>query len=93
VGSTTLLSRSPVEPTAGVGVISGPLTRDDKRPLKGPCEGVGCRTDCGTPAVEPGTRKGPRKLDAPGDEGSIDGTGDDLAGTMVSGSNPLDATP
>jgi hypothetical protein len=93
VGSTTLLSRSPVEPTAGVGVISGPLTRDDKRPLKGPCEGVGCRTDCGTPPVEPGTRKGPRKLDAPGDEGSIDGTGDDLAGTMVSGSNPLDATP
>jgi hypothetical protein len=45
VGSTTLLGKRPVDPTARVGDTSGTLTRDDKRPPRGPCEGVGCRTD------------------------------------------------
>jgi hypothetical protein len=46
------------------------------------------------PPVEPGTRKGPWKLDAAGEEGSGVGSGDatpgvELAGTMISGMGPV----
>lgn len=46
------------------------------------------------PPVEPGTMKGPRKLDATGEDGSGVGSGlttagVELAGTMISGISPV----
>jgi hypothetical protein len=90
VGSTKLLGRTPVEPTCGSGVASGPRM-EDRRPPRKPWD-VGEGSDAGMPPVEPGTMKGPTKLDAAGADGSGDGTGAglELAGTIISGMRPVE---
>jgi hypothetical protein len=92
VGETMpLLGSTPVEPTWGLGVASGPLRRVESRPPRGPWEVVGRGSDEGmAPPVEPGTINGPRKLDAGGEDGSGDAIRVELAGTMIGGRSPVD---
>lgn len=98
VGCTGSLGRTPVEPTCWVGVGSGSPRRVERRPPRKPCEGVGETTEEGMPPpVEPGTMKGPRKLDATGEDGSGVGSGvttagAELAGTIAAGELPVGPT-
>lgn len=66
---------------------------DERRPPRGPREAVGWIRDDGMgPPVDPGTMKGPRKLDAAGADGSGVATGAELAGMMTSGISPVEPT-
>lgn len=104
VGRTTGTGTLPV-PITAVGVGSRGTRSDESRPPSKPddvgCKIVGGRLPVGpaTPdetvtSDEPGTMKGPRKLDASGDEGWTDGTGAGVGSTMLSlsGSPPVEAT-
>jgi hypothetical protein len=71
----------------GVGARS-----DESTPPIKPPEELGCKIVSGRPPVEPGTMKGPRKLDASGEVGPAEEAGDAVGVTIISGISPVEAT-
>jgi hypothetical protein len=79
----------PVEPISAVGVGA---SSEERRPPTRPAEEVGCTTVSGIPPVDPGTMKGPRKLDASGELGTAEEAGAAVGVTIVSGMPPVEPT-